>query len=67
MTGFGRSRRAVRTAIAVGVSAYDAQYLALAARTRQALVTADRRLYERGTAAGFDLVWLGDLPTSIAS
>jgi predicted nucleic acid-binding protein len=51
----------VRRALTVGVSAYDAQYLILAARLDQTLLTADRRLFERGRAHGFDVVWLGDV------
>ena len=57
----------VRIALRAGVSAYDAQYLVCSRRILRAVLTADRGLFDRGTAAGFDLVWLGDLPTSIAS
>ena len=52
---------AIRRALSAGVSAYDAQYLSLTARLGQSLVTADRRLVEKGTAGGYDVVWLGDV------
>ena len=52
---------AVHRAFKVGVSAYDAQYLLLAAKLGQTLVTADRLLLERGAATGYDVVWLGDI------
>jgi predicted nucleic acid-binding protein len=52
---------AVYRALRIGVSAYDAQYLILTARLGQSLVTADRLMFERGTASGYDVVWLGDV------
>lgn len=52
---------AIHRALSAGVSAYDAQYLSLTARLGQSLVTADRRLVEKGTAGGYDVVWLGDV------
>lgn len=52
---------AVRRALSAGVGAYDAQYLSLATRLGQSLVTADRRLLEHGLADGYDVVWLGDV------
>lgn len=54
-------RDAMRVALAVGVSAYDAHYLAVGARLGQPVITADRRLWERGRAHGYDLTWLGDI------
>jgi predicted nucleic acid-binding protein len=52
---------AVRGALKTGVGAYDAQYLILTARLGQPLLTADRRLLERGRDHGYDVVWLGDV------
>ena len=52
---------AVYRALKVGVGAYDAQYLILTETLGQTLLTADRRLLERGTASGYDVVWLGDV------
>lgn len=52
---------AVHRALKVGVGAYDAQYLILTAKLGQTLLTADRRLIERGIANGYDVVWLGDV------
>jgi predicted nucleic acid-binding protein len=52
---------AVRGALKAGVGAYDAQYLILTARLGQSLLTADRRLLERGRDHGYDVVWLGDV------
>ena len=54
----------VRIALDVGVSAYDAQYLACAAQLQRTVLTADRGLCERGLAAGFDVAWLGDMPAA---
>jgi len=54
----------VRIALRVGVSAYDAQYLACSLRMQRTVLTADRGMLERGVAAGFDVAWLGDAPTS---
>jgi predicted nucleic acid-binding protein len=52
---------AVHRALSAGVGAYDAQYLTLARRLGQSVITADRRLHERGLAHGYDVVWLGDV------
>jgi predicted nucleic acid-binding protein len=52
---------AVRRALKTGVGAYDAQYLILTARLGRSLLTADRRLLERGRVHGYDTVWLGDI------
>ncbi len=54
-------REAVRVALTTGVSAYDAQYLHLGARLDSKVLTADRRMFERGRKHGFELVWLGDV------
>lgn len=54
-------RDAMRVALAVGVSAYDAQYLALGAQLGQPVITADRRLLDQGRDHGFEFVWLGDM------
>lgn len=51
----------IRTALLVGVSAYDAQYLALGARATETVITADRIMWERGRASGYDVTWLGDV------
>lgn len=54
-------RDAMRVALTVGVSAYDAQYLALGARLGQPVITADRRMLEQGREHGYEVVSLGDL------
>lgn len=54
-------RGTITTALRVGVGAYDAQYLDLGARLASTVITADRRLWERGRAHGYDLTWLGDI------
>lgn len=51
----------IRTALLVGVGAYDAQYLALGARTASTVITADRSMWERGRASGYEVTWLGDM------
>jgi predicted nucleic acid-binding protein len=55
-------RRAIRFAETIGQSkAYDAQYLALAARENAPLWTADRRLVDNARQAGLSWVhWVGD-------
>ena len=52
---------AIRTALATGVSACDAQYLRLGARFDLKVLTADERMVEQGRAHGYDVVWLGDV------
>ena len=52
---------AVDRALRVGIGAYDAQYLSLAAMLDQSIMTADRRMLEQGRAHGYDVVWLGDV------
>lgn len=54
-------RDAVRVALTVGVSAYDAQYLALGSALGAPVLTADAGMYDRGRAHGFEVAWLGDL------
>lgn len=51
----------VRTALNVGLNAYDAQYLVSAAVRQSSVVTADRRMFERCREHGYEVVWLGDL------
>ena len=53
---------AAEVALQAGLSVYDASYLVVASRLRAPLVTADRRLYDAGLAAGYNVAWLGDLP-----
>jgi predicted nucleic acid-binding protein len=52
---------AVRTALTTGLNAYDAQYLVSAAQRHMAVLTADRRMFERCSQHGYDVVWLGDI------
>ena len=52
---------AVYRSLKIGVGAYDAHYLILTGKLEQTLVTADRRLLERGVAGGYDVAWIGDL------
>jgi predicted nucleic acid-binding protein len=52
---------AVDRALMLGIGAYDAQYLSLATQLGRSVITADRRLFERGRAHGYDVVWLGDI------
>lgn len=56
----GASRR-IRTALATGVSAYDAHYLDVAARLDLDVLTADERMVDRARAHGYDVRWLGDI------
>jgi predicted nucleic acid-binding protein len=55
------AREIVRTALAVGIGAYDAEYLAAARQTGSAVLTADQGMLEHGRAHGYDVVWLGDV------
>ncbi len=52
---------AVHRGLKVGVGAYDAQYLILTVKLEETLITADRRLFEQGSASGYDVAWLGDV------
>lgn len=54
--------RAARLAQGLGTTVYDAAYLAVARARSATLITADRPLYEAGSAAGDGVAWLGDLP-----
>lgn len=56
------ARAALELALRLGHPGYDCLYLALAIREECRLVTADRRLVERATAAGLGahVVWVGD-------
>ncbi len=40
----------------------DTAFLALALRRSINIVTADRRLHEGASAAGYEVIWLADLP-----
>lgn len=51
----------VRTALTVGIGAYDAEYLAAALQQGSSVITADQGMLERGRAHGYDVVWLGDV------
>ena len=55
----------LRVALDLGLGVYDSAYLVLSRVTGQSLVTADRRQYEVGIAAGYDVVWLGDLTVDL--
>jgi predicted nucleic acid-binding protein len=55
------TREIVRTALSVGIGAYDAAYLAAAQQRASTVMTADRGMLERGRAYGYDVVWLGDV------
>lgn len=51
----------VRTALSVGIGAYDAEYLAAALQQESSVITADQGMLELGRAHGYDVVWLGDV------
>ena len=51
----------IHTALTVGLNAYDAHYLASAVRRGSAVLTADRRMFERCQEHGYAVVWLGDV------
>ena len=60
---------AIAIAFELHATAYDTLYLALAEQSGSALVTADRKLYDKAkTSSRFaDLVvWVGDLPSASA-
>lgn len=52
----------LRVALELGLGAYDSGYLILSRTTGQSLITADRRQFDVGARAGYDVTWLGDLP-----
>jgi predicted nucleic acid-binding protein len=49
-------------ALQLGVSIYDAGYLAAARESGATLVTADRRQRDAALKAEVDMAWLGDVP-----
>jgi predicted nucleic acid-binding protein len=51
----------VRTALSVGIGAYDAEYLAATLQQGSSVITADKGMLERGRVHGYDVVWLGDV------
>jgi predicted nucleic acid-binding protein len=55
------AREVVRTALSVGIGAYDAAYLAAAQQTESSVITADQGMLKHGRAHGYDVVWLGDI------
>ncbi len=52
----------MRVALELGLGVYDSSYLVLSRSAGQPLVTVDLRLWEVATQAGYDVVWLGDVP-----
>jgi predicted nucleic acid-binding protein len=46
----------------IGISTYDALYLALAMKLDAPLITADRRLFEKANAQKANILWIGDYP-----
>jgi predicted nucleic acid-binding protein len=54
--------RAARLAIELGLSVHDASFLASAIAGSAKLITADRPFYEKAMVAGYDAIWLEDLP-----
>jgi predicted nucleic acid-binding protein len=50
---------ALSLALAQGITAYDACYMALAQRLGLSLITADQKLEQKLAAAGFSVTWLG--------
>ncbi|HEY0513228.1 MAG TPA: type II toxin-antitoxin system VapC family toxin [Thermoanaerobaculia bacterium] len=52
---------ALDLALELGISAYDAAYVALAQDLSVPLVTADRKLIRKLEGSGNDVRWLGDL------
>ena len=52
----------MRLALELGLGVYDCGYLVLSRTTGHSVITADRRLFEVGARAGYDVTWLGDLP-----
>ena len=54
-------REILRTALSVGIGAYDAEYLAAGRQAGSSVITADVGMFENGRAHGYDVVWLGDV------
>lgn len=50
---------ALSLAVARGITAYDACYVALAQRLGLSVITADQKLEQKLVAAGFSVTWLG--------
>lgn len=57
--------RAARLALDLGLSVHDALFLASAIAANAKLITADRPFYEKAMVAGYDAVWLEDLPPGL--
>lgn len=55
---------ALRIAVAEGISAYDACYIALADRLDVPLITADERLARTLSRSDYQVVWLGEPDSS---
>ncbi len=56
---FDLAEDALTLAVAHGITAYDACYVALANRQAVPLITADQKLEQKLTAAGQPVIWLG--------
>jgi len=56
---FELAEDALALAIALGITAYDACYVALANRQAVPLITADQKLEKKLMAAGQPVIWLG--------
>ncbi|MFL6259261.1 MAG: type II toxin-antitoxin system VapC family toxin [Thermoanaerobaculia bacterium] len=54
---------AFNLALDLGISAYDASYLALAQKLSAPMITADEKLIRKLEGSGTDIHWLGDLPS----
>ena len=52
----------MRIAVDLGIGVYDSAYLRLSWAIGRSLITADRRQFDVGVRAGYDMLWLGDLP-----
>ena len=52
----------IRIALDLGIGVYDSAYLLLSRAIGRSLITADRRQFDVGVRAGYDVLWLGDLP-----
>lgn len=54
--------RSADLALSLGVSVYDASFVATAAVAHASLITADRTLRDKASPAGHDVVVLSDMP-----